>query len=465
MIVMKRRRTPRPLNPLNLSLEHLEDRRLLTADSNFSGNDNAPILDLTGLQANSLTINAGATASFNLYDIGATLADTQGGTTFTDFAAGRLLLKDAGLGATLSTSGAFEFTPVESNRSFTFTVMALDRPTTAGQPPRMDTETFTIMVRPPNQAPSFTLANTTPSGAEDPTPAVVTIPNFATAISDGDGGTDIDAFTLVLDAGAANTAGLFAVGGEPSIANDGTLTYTPAADANGSATFFVTLKDNGGTAAGGMDTSVAKSITITVTPVNDKPEITLGTSAVTVDEDVPVTIDDISITDKDVDETAGGTVKVTLAAGKGAISLTPASIATLDFASAGAAGDGDADATMTFFGTLANVNAALAAGVRYQGNTDFNGADVLTVTVDDQGNTGAGGNLTDSKQIAITVVAVDDLPTISVADQTVLDSESTLLLPPVVVSDVDLAASGEILVTVDVTAGTLAILPDPTANL
>ncbi|MCA9234116.1 MAG: hypothetical protein KDA44_01500, partial [Planctomycetales bacterium] len=462
---MKRRRTPRPLNSLNLSLEHLEDRRLLTADPNFPGNDNAPILDLSGLQANSLTINAGATASFNLYDIGATLADTQGGTTFTDFAAGRLLLKDAGLGATLSTSGAFEFTPAESNRSFNFTVMALDRPTTAGQPPRMDTETFTIMVRPPNQAPSFTLAKSTLEGVEDPSPAVVTLPNFALAISDGDGGTDIDAFTVALDATAANTAGLFAVGGEPSIANDGTLTYTPAADANGSATFFVTLKDNGGTAAGGMDTSVAKSITITVTPVNDKPEITLGTSAVMVDEDAPVTISDISITDKDVDETAGGTVKVTLAAGKGAISLTPASIATLDFASAGAAGDGDADATMTFFGTLANVNAALAAGVSYQGNTDFNGADMLTVTVDDQGNTGAGGNLTDSKQIAITVVAVDDLPTISVTDQTVLDSESTLLLPPVVVSDVDLAATGEILVTVGVTAGTLAILPDPTATL
>jgi hypothetical protein len=62
---------------------------------------------------------------------------------------------------------------------------------------------------------------------------------------------------------------LFAV--QPAIAANGTLTFTPAADAHGAATVTVRLKDNGGTANGGVDTSAAQTFTITVTPVNDAP--------------------------------------------------------------------------------------------------------------------------------------------------------------------------------------------------
>jgi hypothetical protein len=42
---------------------------------------------------------------------------------------------------------------------------------------------------------------------------------------------------------------------QPSVAADGTLTYTPAPNANGSATVTVRLSDNGGTANGGVDHS------------------------------------------------------------------------------------------------------------------------------------------------------------------------------------------------------------------
>ena len=51
----------------------------------------------------------------------------------------------------------------------------------------------------------------------------------------------------------------------------GTLTYTPAANANGSATVSVSLHDNGGTANGGVDTQRSQTFTITVTAVNDPP--------------------------------------------------------------------------------------------------------------------------------------------------------------------------------------------------
>ena len=51
------------------------------------------------------------------------------------------------------------------------------------------------------------------------------------------------------------------------------------------------------------------------------------------------------------------------------------------------------------------VNATLAAGVTYLGNLNFHGTDTLTVVVDDLGNTGAGGALTDSQVVSIRVAA------------------------------------------------------------
>ena len=61
-------------------------------------------------------------------------------------------------------------------------------------------------------------------------------------------------------------------------------------------------------------------------------------------------------------------------------------------------GDGTSDAAMTFTGTVANVNLALAR-VDYLGNANYSGADVLSVSVDDQGNTGSGGAKTDTKSV------------------------------------------------------------------
>ena len=46
----------------------------------------------------------------------------------------------------------------------------------------------------------------------------------------------------------------------PAVAPTGTLTYTPAANADGTATITLTLQDNGGTANGGVDTSRAADV-------------------------------------------------------------------------------------------------------------------------------------------------------------------------------------------------------------
>ena len=65
---------------------------------------------------------------------------------------------------------------------------------------------------------------------------------------------------------------LFTVGGQPAVAADGTLTYTPAADASGSATVHVRAVDDGG----GADTSAEQTFAIIVAPVNDAPGFTAG---------------------------------------------------------------------------------------------------------------------------------------------------------------------------------------------
>jgi hypothetical protein len=56
--------------------------------------------------------------------------------------------------------------------------------------------------------------------------------------------------------------GLFSA--PPAVASNGTLTYTPALLAIGSANITVRAVDNGGTSNGGIDTSPPQTFTITI---------------------------------------------------------------------------------------------------------------------------------------------------------------------------------------------------------
>ncbi|HYE15589.1 MAG TPA: choice-of-anchor Q domain-containing protein [Pyrinomonadaceae bacterium] len=112
-----------------------------------------------------------------------------------------------------------------------------------------------------NNPPTFT-KGPDQTVAEDSGPQTVT--GWATGISAGAGDTGQTVTFIV----TGNTnPGLFSAG--PAVSPDGTLTYTPAPDANGSATITIILKDDGGTANGGQDTSAPQSFVITVTPVDD----------------------------------------------------------------------------------------------------------------------------------------------------------------------------------------------------
>lgn len=130
-----------------------------------------------------------------------------------------------------------------------------------------DNGAVSILVASVNDAPSF-LAGSGPTVAED---SGAYIAAWAMGISAGP--PDESDQTLAFSVTNNTNAGLFSVA--PAIAPDGTLTYTPAPNAFGSATLTIELRDDGGTADGGDDTSSSASLTITVTSVNDVPVATV----------------------------------------------------------------------------------------------------------------------------------------------------------------------------------------------
>ncbi|MBL8311372.1 MAG: tandem-95 repeat protein [Burkholderiales bacterium] len=171
----------------------------------------------------------------------------------------------------ISPSGQLTFTPAaNANGSATITVRVQDNGGTAnGGVDTSAASTLTINVTPVNDAPSFT------KGADVTVlqnAAAQTIPNWATAISAGPA--DESGQTLTFQVTGNTNPALFSVA--PAIAADGTLTFTPATNQPGTAAITVVLKDNGGTANGGVDTSAAQTFNINVTFVNQAPSFVIG---------------------------------------------------------------------------------------------------------------------------------------------------------------------------------------------
>mgnify|MGYP003770106149 CR=1 FL=1 len=128
-------------------------------------------------------------------------------------------------------------------------------------------QTFTITVTAVNDAPSFT------KGADQSVfdnAGPQTVSGWATAISPGPG----EAGQTVSFVVSADDPALFTAA--PSIATNGTLTYTPAIVPAGTHTAIVTVTavDNGGTANGGVDTSAAQTFQIAITHANIPPALT-----------------------------------------------------------------------------------------------------------------------------------------------------------------------------------------------
>ena len=272
---------------------------------------------------------------------------------------------------------------------------------------------FTITIGAVNDTPSFT-------GGADVTvledAGAQTTAAWATNLSKGPSDESGQALSFQVT-GNSNSA-LFASG--PAISETGVLSFTPAADANGSATVDIVLTDDGGTADGGNDTSTVYSFDINVTAVNDSPGFTVGG-------------------DQTVDEDAGAQ-------------------AVNGWATAISAGPADESSQVLSFAVTGNTNPSLFASgpsvdasgnLSYETAADANGSATVTLSLSDDGGTAnAGVDTSVSQQFTITANAVNDAPSISLPTNPVLITDydnvfSTANGNALQMSDVD-AASGDV---------------------
>ncbi|MGD0465805.1 MAG: hypothetical protein ABSA84_03850, partial [Gammaproteobacteria bacterium] len=115
----------------------------------------------------------------------------------------------------------------------------------------------------------------------------------------------------------------------------------------------------------------------------------------------------ISVSDIDADGGTGteiGTMTVTLTVAHGILSLSETNGLTVT-------GNGTSN-TIVATGTLTNLNSALN-GLSYTPNINYHGAELLTISTDDNGNVGIGGPLTTTNTIGITVNSYNVAPSIN----------------------------------------------------
>jgi VCBS repeat-containing protein len=272
--------------------------------------------------------------------------------------------------------------------------------------PQSATSNVAITVTPVNDAPSFTPGGDANSFEDTPYSAA-----WAGAVS---AGPNESAQTPAFVVTSNDNLPLFASG--PAISAAGLLTYTPAANASGSASITVVLGDNGGTAGGGVDTSGPQTFNINVTAVNDAPSFLKGANEV-------------------VDEDSGGhTVK---------------NWATL--ISAGPTADETSVQSVNFL--VSNDNNALfgeqpvigADGtLSYAVTPETSGSATVTVLAHDDGGTANGGADTAAPQtFTITVNAVNDPPQNSVPEGMSTAEETPIAFTSqAVISVADVDANG-----------------------
>ncbi len=238
------------------------------------------------------------------------------------------------------------------------------------------------------------LLNTTPNHAP-----VIADQAFAVNENSADGtvvgtvaASDPDAAqTLSYRITAGNTSGAFGINsstGQITVANSAALDYetTP--------TFLLTVQvtDNGSPAESSWATVTINLVNVNEAPVNSVPTVPQAVTKNRALTFARANGNAISIADPDA---ATELVQVTLTVRHG--KLTLARTAGLTFQ----VGDGKNDATMTFRGTIAAINAALD-GLTYMPDKGYVGADSLTIATNDLGS-GGGNPLIDTDEVALLV--------------------------------------------------------------
>src|SRR6185436_9024873 len=266
-------------------------------------------------------------------------------------------------------------------------------------------QTFTISVTAVNDAPSST-KGADQAVAEDAGPQ--TVLKWATNLSAGPVNESTQTLSFVV--GNDNRA-LFTATGQPAVDANGTLTFTTAPDANGSASVSVQIRDSGGVANFGVDTSAVQTFAIVVAPVNDNPVANPDT--LTVAEDSPATTVDVLANDSSGPDTGETLVIKSVTQG--------------------------AHGSVT-------IGSLTAASLSYQPAANYNGPDSFTYTIND----GNGGFATAT--VTVTVTSVNDNP-IANPDTLTVAEDSPATTVDVLANDSSGPDTGETLVIKSVTQG------------
>lgn len=241
------------------------------------------------------------------------------------------------------------------------------------------------------------------------------------------------------------------------------LTFTPAANFSGSANLSVSANDLGNSGSGGVLTA-SDSVSVTVRAANDAP-INSVPAVQTVGEGSAVVFNtangnQISVSDVDA---GSNVVQASIATTHGTMTLSTISGLSFGFSDANGtgAGDGTADSSMTFRGTLSAINAALN-GLTFNPTAHFAGNAGIVLTTNDLGHTGGGGALTDTDTASVDVTpdAVNDAPVNMVPGAQTVSEDTALVFSTAggnSISVSDDSVGSDIQVTLSVTSGTLTV--------
>jgi hypothetical protein len=221
-----------------------------------------------------------------------------------------------------------------------------------------------------------------------------------------------------LGAGANQSPSMTLTGSEAQInAALATLVYQGAADVSGADAVTILAMD-----AGGFNQSA--TVAVTLGAVNDAPSVTgPATRATSMNTQVVFRPGEVRIADVDAGAAA---LQVTITAANGVVSL--GGTAGLTFT----VGDGRSDSTMTFSGTLANINATLN-NLRFVPAPDFTGLAQMSLAVDDGGSSGGGGAKIGAATVLIPV-GEDDQDEIALTTSVDVMPSAQPGVPPVLLS-------------------------------
>ncbi|MHA1103604.1 Ig-like domain-containing protein, partial [Kosakonia cowanii] len=231
------------------------------------------------------------------------------------------------------------------------------------------------------------------------------------------------------------------------------ITYRNSSEAPTAANRVVTLtgvRDNGGTSNGGVNTTVLSfASTVSVEAVNDAPSIS-GPTTISVTEDTSKSLTGITFSDVDA---GNATVAAAFSVNSGTLSAV---------SSAGVIVGTSGSTLLTLSGTIADINAFIAAGkLSFLPASNSTTSATLNININDNGNSGSGGPLTTSAAITLSISAVNDAPVNNIPASQTVQQDGSLVFSSgngnaITVSDVDVG-NNEMKVTLTAANGLLTL--------